>query len=38
MLNDHLSPKIAGDENDSFLHARPWIPGDEKPIFTVVIH
>ena len=22
----------------SFLHARPWIPGDEKSIFTVVIH
>ena len=21
-----------------FLHARPWIPGDEKSIFTVVIH
>ena len=20
------------------LHARPWIPGDEKSIFTVVIH
>ena len=22
----------------TFLHARPWIPGDEKSIFTVVIH
>ena len=22
----------------SFLHAKQWIPGDEKSIFTVVIH
>ena len=21
-----------------FLHAKPWIPGGEKSIFTVVIH
>ena len=22
----------------NFLHAKPWIPGGEKSIFTVVIH
>ena len=27
------------DDNDiDFLHARPWIPGDQIAIFTAVIH
>ena len=25
-------------EDPNFLHARPWIPGDEKALFTVVFH
>ena len=24
--------------DNAFLHAKPWIPGGEKSIFTVVIH
>ena len=29
---------IYSRNDENFLHARPWIPGDEKSIFTVVIH
>ena len=38
----HLEAKLSEIcikiEKCSFLHAKPWIPGDEKSIFTVVIH
>ena len=38
--NWHLRPdlEVMGMSRLFFLHARPWIPGDEKSIFTVVIH
>ena len=29
---------VAWYHNANFLHDRPWIPGNEKSIFTVVIH
>ena len=34
--NDVYTPVTKS--NYVFLHAKPWIPGGEKPIFTVVIH
>ena len=29
---------VMWDKDLLFLHVRPWIPGGEKSIFTVVIH
>ena len=29
---------ISVDKHAAFLHAKLWIPGGEKSIFTVVIH
>ena len=36
-LKKYFSRPIHFDEN-IFLHAKPWIPGGEKSIFTAVIH
>ena len=35
-----ITPRLSLNLLDKpiFLHGRPWIPGDEKSIFTVVIH
>ena len=37
-LSEPLMPPVEGELNGIFLHAKPWIPGGKKSIFTVVIH
>ena len=35
---DYKSLLKEKNKTTSFLHAKPWIPGGEKSVFTVVIH
>ena len=37
-VSDGFSTQRDHNTEITLLHTKPWIPGDEKSIFTVVIH